>query len=128
MCYSVELKGKHQCVERAGDHNCPVCLEYLFDSREQARVMKCGHTMHQHCFREYLKAGFYTCPECSCSVVDMESYFQLLREERDSTPMPAGTSVLTNYICKDCHHQGSRAFHVVGLECENCSSFNTRRI
>jgi RING finger/CHY zinc finger protein 1 len=89
--------------------------------------MKCGHTMHQHCFREYLNAGHYTCPMCSCSVVDMESYFQLLREERDSTPMPAGTDLPTEYNCKDCHHDGIRAFHVVGLECENCGSFNTRR-
>ena len=29
--------------------NCPVCLEYLFDSPRCCSVLKCGHTVHKEC-------------------------------------------------------------------------------
>jgi hypothetical protein len=58
----------------------------------------------------------------------MGGFFALLRDERDATPMPAGADATTDYICNDCQHHGSRPFHVVGIECEVCFSFNTRRL
>jgi hypothetical protein len=64
---------------------------------------------------------------CTRSVVEMEQIFSALREERDRTPMPTDTTVV-DYMCNDCHHRGSRPFHVLGLECECCFSFNTRRL
>ena len=30
-------------------HNCAVCLEYLFDSCKPISVLQCGHTMHAEC-------------------------------------------------------------------------------
>ncbi|KAH7676782.1 Ring finger and CHY zinc finger domain-containing protein plant protein [Dioscorea alata] len=67
-CYSVELRGKHSCVENSIRHNCPICQEYLFYSMKKMTAMKCGHTMHSECFMEMVKHKRYTCPICSKSV------------------------------------------------------------
>jgi hypothetical protein len=58
----------------------------------------------------------------------MNCFFSVLRDERDTTPMPQEAEATVYYMCNDCHHRGSRPFHVVGIECEECSSFNTRRL
>lgn len=29
--------------------DCPICLEYLFDSVRRAAVLPCGHTVHADC-------------------------------------------------------------------------------
>ncbi|KAK6927428.1 Zinc finger, CHY-type, partial [Dillenia turbinata] len=86
-CYSILLKNNHPCVEGAMHHDCPVCFEYLFESRNDVTVMLCGHTIHQNCLKEMQDASHYilllfsasflyfspkyACPLCSKSVCDM---------------------------------------------------------
>ena len=41
--------GRHTCVVNSMKSNCPVCLEYLFDSPRCCSVLKCGHTVHKEC-------------------------------------------------------------------------------
>ena len=43
------MQGNHKCVEASMQHNCAVCLEYLFDSCKPISVLQCGHTMHAEC-------------------------------------------------------------------------------
>ena len=43
------IQGNHKCVEASMQHNCAVCLEYLFDSCKPISVLQCGHTMHAEC-------------------------------------------------------------------------------
>ena len=50
-CYSLALKGNHQCVERAMHQNCPICFEFLFESVDPTTVLRCGHTIHTQCVR-----------------------------------------------------------------------------
>ncbi|KAF2304505.1 hypothetical protein GH714_032824 [Hevea brasiliensis] len=51
-CYSILLKNNHPCVEGAMHHNCPVCFEFLFESRYDVTVLPCGHTIHKNCLKE----------------------------------------------------------------------------
>ncbi|KAI7996589.1 putative E3 ubiquitin-protein ligase RZFP34 [Camellia lanceoleosa] len=51
-CYSVLLKNSHPCVEGAMHNDCPVCFEYLFESRNDVTVMPCGHTIHGSCLKD----------------------------------------------------------------------------
>ncbi|KAI3468263.1 hypothetical protein Pfo_024926 [Paulownia fortunei] len=51
-CYSVFLKSSHPCVEWAMHQDCPVCFEYLFESRHDVIAMPCGHTIHKTCLEE----------------------------------------------------------------------------
>lgn len=37
-CYSVELRNNHVCVPNSMSRDCPVCMEYLFDSLEAPQV------------------------------------------------------------------------------------------
>ena len=58
----------------------------------------------------------------------MRAAWQYLDEEIRQTPMPseyAETRVPT--LCNDCHESGDAPFHALGLKCEKCGSYNTRR-
>jgi len=36
--------------------NCPICLEYMFDSRKPMVLLRCGHPLHHHCLMEVCSA------------------------------------------------------------------------
>ncbi|XP_030514955.1 probable E3 ubiquitin-protein ligase RZFP34 isoform X2 [Rhodamnia argentea] len=87
-CYSILLKNSHPCIEGAMHHDCPVCFEYLFDSRNDVTVMPCGHTIHQNCLKEMRDHFQYACPLCSKSVCDMSKVWEKFDSEIAATPMP----------------------------------------
>ncbi|KAI8010903.1 putative E3 ubiquitin-protein ligase RZFP34 [Camellia lanceoleosa] len=70
-CYSILLKNSHPFVEGAMHNDCPVCFEYLFESRNDVTVMPCGHTIHESCLKDMHEHYRYACPICSKSVCDM---------------------------------------------------------
>ncbi|GFP81503.1 ring finger and chy zinc finger domain-containing protein 1 [Phtheirospermum japonicum] len=75
-CYSVLLKSTHPCVERAMHQDCPVCFEYLFESRNDVIALPCGHTIHKACLEEMQEHYQYSCPICSKSVCDMSKVWE----------------------------------------------------
>ncbi|CAI0444622.1 unnamed protein product [Linum tenue] len=98
-CYPISIKKSHTCVEGSMRHDCPVCFEYLFESRRVTTVLPCGHTIHQGCLSEMLqhnqlsitwpyRCSKYACPLCSKSVCDMSATWEALDVEIAATPMP----------------------------------------
>ncbi|KAK6129726.1 hypothetical protein DH2020_036527 [Rehmannia glutinosa] len=87
-CYSVLLKSTHPCVERAMHQDCPVCFEYLFESRNDVIALPCGHTIHKACLKEMQEHYQYACPICSKSVCDMSKVWEKFDMEIAATPMP----------------------------------------
>ncbi|KAK2983119.1 hypothetical protein RJ640_022591 [Escallonia rubra] len=87
-CFSTLLKDDHPCVEGAMHHDCPVCFEYLFETRNDVSVMRCGHTMHRSCLDEMKEHSQYACPLCCKSVCDMSKVWERLDMEVAATPMP----------------------------------------
>ena len=61
------VQGKHKCVEGSMQHDCAVCLEYLFNSTSPISVLRCGHTIHTHCLEVYVKNYHVNCPVCNFS-------------------------------------------------------------
>ncbi|PKI41675.1 hypothetical protein CRG98_037928 [Punica granatum] len=101
-CYTISLRDNHLCVENSMKGHCPVCYEYLFDSVKGTSILKCGHTIHMDCLREMAMQNQYRCPLCSKAAVNMSDNWRMLDDEAP--------------------------FHIFGLKCSHCRSYNTRRI
>lgn len=128
-CLNISLQNGHPCVEKTMHQNCPVCIEYLFDSRKQIEVLKCGHTMHLECFEEMRKHAQFFCPICSKSTSDMTRIWERMDQEIAETPMPVGyRNQMVWILCNDCGANGKALFHVIGHKCGTCESYNTRQI
>ncbi|XP_074556930.1 acetyl-coenzyme A synthetase, chloroplastic/glyoxysomal-like [Curcuma longa] len=81
-------QNSHPCVKGAMHHDCPVCFEYLFESRNDVSVLMCGHTIHMQCLKEMQQHLQYACPLCSKSVCDMSKEWEIMDREIAATPMP----------------------------------------
>ncbi|XP_051152472.1 E3 ubiquitin-protein ligase RZFP34-like [Andrographis paniculata] len=127
-CYSNLLKDSHKCVERAMHHNCPVCFEYLFDTTRNITVLPCGHTIHLDCVKEMECHSQYSCPICSKSYCDMSHVWARLDQEVALTPMPPMyENKMVWILCNDCEETSEVRFHVAGLKCVKCKSYNTKQ-
>lgn len=127
-CYSILLKNSHPCVEGAMHHDCPVCFEYLFDSRNDVTVLPCGHTIHKNCLKEMRDHLQYACPICSKSVCDMSKVWEKFDMEIAVTPMPEPyQNRMVWILCNDCGKTSKVQYHVVAHKCLNCKSYNTRQ-
>lgn len=60
-----------QCIENVSRANCPVCMEDMHTSRIACYVPACGHLVHRPCFDEMVQEGFYACPVCKMSMLNM---------------------------------------------------------
>lgn len=129
-CYTLSLRDNHLCVENSMQNHCPICYEYLFDSLKQTQVMKCGHTMHIDCFQEMVEHDKYACPICFKTVLDnMSTHWRRLDAEIEANVMPDEYRDKKVWIlCNDCHASSEVLFHIFGLKCDTCKSYNTRRI
>ncbi|KAG4931177.1 hypothetical protein JHK86_048138 [Glycine max] len=127
-CYSTLLKNSHPCVEGAMHHDCPVCFEYLFESRNDVTVMPCGHTIHKSCLNEMREHFQYSCPLCLKSVCDMSKVWEKFDIEIAATPMPEQyQNKMVWILCNDCGKTSHVQFHFVAQKCPNCKSYNTRQ-
>jgi RING finger/CHY zinc finger protein 1 len=129
-CYPVAIRDSHRCVENAMHNDCPVCLQGLFHSTSEVSVLHCGHTIHAACLSQLLASGGL--PSMRCPICSMSFCIQGMWDEVDrqvsSTPMPDEYRVPVEVLCNDCQEVSICEFHVLGLKCAECSSYNTRRI
>jgi len=133
-CYSQALKDSHVCIQNSMMSDCPVCLEYLFDSIKPIAVLKCGHTIHEGCLQQLRRQAdpghpcSYTCPMCCQSIYDMTHVWHDLDYSVAANPMADEYQDMVERIsCKDCHKVSEVQFHI-WLKCQACGSYNTRRI
>jgi uncharacterized CHY-type Zn-finger protein len=127
VCMSIGVQSTHRCIERSTKCDCPICGEYLFTSAGTVVFMRCGHSIHDSCFKDWCRAS-YKCPICSKSVVNMESQFRSLDRQIQAQPMPDEYRNTRAYIhCNDCAMKGTTKYHWLGLKCEMCESYNTQQ-
>ncbi|XP_053439869.1 RING finger and CHY zinc finger domain-containing protein 1 isoform X2 [Nycticebus coucang] len=125
LCLAMTLQGKHKCIENVSRQNCPICLEDIHTSRVVAHVLPCGHLLHRTCYEEMLKEG-YRCPLCMHSALDMTRYWRQLDDEVAQTPMPSEYQNMTvDILCNDCNGRSTVQFHILGMKCNICESYNT---
>ncbi|XP_068758016.1 RING finger and CHY zinc finger domain-containing protein 1-like [Montipora capricornis] len=100
----------------------------IHTSRIPSHVPPCGHLLHSTCFSNLLESGGYACPICNRSMVDMRCAWRILDNEISRTPMPEEyNNFYVKILCRDCNKESKVRFHVVGLKCAECGSYNTSR-
>lgn len=118
----------HKCTSDFLNNNCPICMENLFISQEGANTLNCGHAIHKSCLKSYIKTN-YKCPICSKSICDMTDYYELLTHEIENTPMPEEyADMKVKIMCNDCLKESDVKFHIIGMACLHCGSYNSKRI
>jgi len=117
---------EHKCISNTSHNNCPVCLEDIHTSRREAHIPPCSHLLHIDCFNGMIKEGLFACPTCGLSMHDMSRVWADIDREVANTPMPREYLGLHREIlCKDCNKTSIVAFHIVGMKCRPCGSYNT---
>lgn len=128
ICLTIDLKDNHTCVTNTTHCNCPICNEYLFTSVNKVVFMKCGHLIHQSCYDEMIKHS-YKCPICKKTVVNSETQFRILDQEIRQLPLPPPYNMWRCIVnCNDCKGKSNCAYHVLGLKCKYCHSYNTNQV
>ncbi|XP_029019375.1 RING finger and CHY zinc finger domain-containing protein 1 [Betta splendens] len=126
LCLALNLKGNHKCVENVSRQNCPVCMEDIHTSRIRAHILPCGHLLHKTCFDDMIGRGAYRCPLCMHSAWSMEDQWEQMDIEISQSQMPAEyQGVTVKIICNDCQAHCTVPFHVLGMKCSSCGSYNT---
>ncbi|XP_051961523.1 RING finger and CHY zinc finger domain-containing protein 1-like isoform X2 [Xyrauchen texanus] len=131
LCLATDLKHNHKCVENVSRQNCPVCMEDIHTSRIGAHVLPCGHLLHRTCLEDMFRTGClscsaYRCPLCKHSALDMEQHWEQMDNDIAQSPMPTEYQETTvKIICNDCQAHCIVTFHVLGMKCSSCGSYNT---
>ncbi|KAB5528218.1 hypothetical protein PHYPO_G00137820 [Pangasianodon hypophthalmus] len=126
LCLANDLLGKHKCLENVSRQDCPVCMEDIHTSRIGAHVMPCGHLLHKTCFELMCRNGEYRCPLCMRSALNMEEYWEERDVEIAQSPMPPEfNSRKVKILCNDCQNRCTVDFHILGMKCSSCGSYNT---
>lgn len=128
-CINIASKDIHICTKNALKRNCSICYEYLHTSRESSYFLKCGHALHAQCLEMNIKNNDYRCPVCRKSAFDMSSYFEQLDEEIQLIQMPEEyRNKIVKIFCNDCESNTETNFHIIGMKCSVCKSYNTTQI
>jgi len=128
ICLSLAVLNNHRCIEQAAKSNCPICLEDLFSSTLPTVFMPCGHPIHRECFEEYSKR-YYRCPVCAKSILNTSALFRMIDEEVQYEVLPPELADKVVFItCQDCHLKSQTKYHLAGLKCETCGSYNTAQL
>jgi len=128
MCLPNHLQGAHKCVEKVSRSNCPVCQEDIHTSRIPSQIPPCNHLIHKTCFDDMLSNGHYACPVCGISMIPMSEIWKIYDKEIEETPMPDEyMNLFANILCRDCSQSSLSPFHILGIKCGECGSYNTTR-
>ncbi|KAJ3128270.1 hypothetical protein HK098_004845 [Nowakowskiella sp. JEL0407] len=126
VCMAISLKGRHKCIERNLESDCPICGEYMFTSTTTVIFMPCGHCIHYKCHQEYIQTS-YQCPTCFKSLANMSEYFKRIDAMLAQHQMPAEYANTQSYIyCNDCEKKCHAKFHFLYHKCVHCNGYNTK--
>ncbi|ORY42327.1 zf-CHY-domain-containing protein [Rhizoclosmatium globosum] len=126
VCMAISLKGKHKCIERNLESDCPICGEYMFTSTTTVIFMPCGHCIHYKCHQEYIQTS-YQCPTCFKSLANMTEYFRRIDAMLAQHQMPPEYNNSYSYVyCNDCEKKCHAKFHFLYHKCIFCRGYNTK--
>jgi hypothetical protein len=82
----------------------------------------------QLCWEQVNKSHLARCPLCAVSITESAGTWAQMDAEIARSPMPEEyRNKQEAVLCNDCHATSSTAFHVLGLKCISCGSYNTRK-
>lgn len=60
------------------------------------------------------------------SALEMQNHWEEIDQEIAQSPMPTEyRNTTVRIICNDCQAHGTASFHVLGMKCGSCGSYNT---
>ncbi|KXS21655.1 zf-CHY-domain-containing protein [Gonapodya prolifera JEL478] len=128
VCMAISLKGRHKCIERNLESDCPICGEYMFTSTTTVIFMPCGHCIHYKCHQDYIQTS-YQCPTCFKSLANMTEYFRRIDAMLAQHKMPPEYENWVSWIlCNDCEKKSTAKYHFLYHKCGNCGSYNTKTL
>ena len=107
--------------------NCVTVDIFYYSSLFGRTNAQCGHWIHSHCLGQMIKSKMYTCPLCSKSIVDLDN--RAMDDVIAHSPMPeqfANTTV--KVMCNECLVKSDVKWHVFGMKCPSCGSYNTKQV
>ena len=122
-CGTCVGKKNHKCMVKDIKSDCPVCLDPIFDKRDNPHILECGHVLHTECFKKYIQTD-YKCPMCKKSMYDINQYIE---QQVNSVQMPEEYNMDVEVLCNDCNKQCMTKFHFMAMKCNHCGSYNTVR-
>ncbi|KAJ3176920.1 hypothetical protein HK101_010335 [Irineochytrium annulatum] len=126
VCMAISLKGRHKCIERNLESDCPICGEYMFTSTTTVIFMPCGHCIHYKCHQEYIQTS-YQCPTCFKSLANMTEYFKRIDQMLGQHQMPPEYANTQSHVyCNDCEKKSYSKFHFLYHKCGYCKGYNTK--
>lgn len=126
ICLAINIKESHKCIENVSKSDCPVCLEDMHTSITLLHVPSCGHMIHQKCYNRMRKTGIVTCPVCCTSYDDVTDIWKRLDEIVGQTECEENfRNIKLKILCRDCHKESEARYHIIGIKCGECGSYNT---
>lgn len=127
-CINIKVKETHKCVEDSLKNDCCICLENIFLSREHVVILPCGHAIHNGCYISSLQNDKLSCPLCRKTMIEDDQHKQVNMYYDNLIEMHPIRDKSTIVIkCNDCELVGEVIFHPIGLKCNGCGSYNTRK-
>lgn len=126
-CIETRLKNDHKHVENTLKSDCPICAEYLFTSRKDSILLKCGHSIHAECYSYYVERSLQ-CPICMKSMGSMDGYNRKVdRLIKYIEELHRKKGLWTcDVSCYDCGGDSKIDYRYLFNKCPKCQSFNTR--
>ncbi|KAJ3050712.1 hypothetical protein HK097_008302 [Rhizophlyctis rosea] len=125
VCLAISLEGRHECIERNLESDCPICGD-VFGSEETVAMKPCGHCIHYKCHQEHIQTS-YQCPTCLKSLADMTDHVRRIDQALAQQQMPKEYANLVNQIyCNDCEKKSYAKFHFMYHKCADCFRYNTK--
>ncbi|RXN20540.1 RING finger and CHY zinc finger domain-containing 1 [Labeo rohita] len=102
-----------ECEVKFGEYYCDIC--HLFDKdKKQYHCQPCGI------------CSAYRCPLCMHSAFNMTEFWEERDKEIAQSPMPTEyQDTRVKIMCNDCQAHCTVSFHVLGMKCSSCGSYNT---
>ncbi|XP_043096567.1 RING finger and CHY zinc finger domain-containing protein 1 [Puntigrus tetrazona] len=113
-----------ECKMKFGEYYCDIC--HLFDKdKKQYHCQPCTiYNLLSGDVQNWVSA--YRCPLCMHSALNMKEWWEERDKEIAQTPMPTEYQDTTvRIICNDCQARSTVSFHVLGMKCSSCGSYNT---
>ncbi|KAI3402734.1 hypothetical protein KGF56_004408 [Candida oxycetoniae] len=118
-CPHYQRNCKLECTTCRQWFTCPFCHD--------AKVT--SHKMIRNQVKHILLKHSYKCPICKKSIANVENQFRLLDQEISQSPMPDPYNTWSCTItCNDCKGKSNCPYHVLGLKCKYCKSYNTNQL
>lgn len=128
LCWKKSSFDIHNCKFNQSSNNCPICMESVWDYKDNVCVLECGHSFHTDCINQYLESN-YNCPICKKSIYNMNSQWQAFDQLVKNSPIPDEyQDWRISILCNDCLNNSTINFNLLGLfKCLECGSYNTQQ-